>query len=415
MNRRMSALAAVLVAIQVALVLAIGALDGLTQAASAPLGVVDWAVLAAGAVSSLMSPLVGALIVSRRPAHPVGWILCAEFLGWDAGNLAGSFVRYGALARPGALPAVGLVAGLYFWPGLLSFALSIVLALLLPDGAWLTPRWRWVGRGAAVVAGLAAVGVLCAPGPVDDTIGVAIANPFGLGGPAGLVMQALSGLSFLLQGLFLVAAVSLILRFRRARDRERLQLKWIAAAFALEAALIAPMSVLMVIYPTAAQQPFWVQLFRAVVVLSGGLTPVSIAIAILRHNLYGIDVIIRRTLVYGVLTALLAAIYFSGVALSQVALTPLLGGSNDLGVVGSTLVIAALFQPLRRGVQAFIDRRFYRGKYNAARTLAAFSAQVRDEVELEQLTARLLAVVNETMRPAHVSLWLREPLRPKSS
>jgi hypothetical protein len=407
MSRRIGAVAGFLVALQVALVLAIGALDGATQAAAAPLGVVAWIVLTAQAISSLASPLVGALIVSRRPSHPVGWILCALYLGWDVTNLAGSYVRYGILARPGALPGVDLVAGLYFWPGQLSFALSIVLALLLPDGAWLSPRWRFLGRLTLALGALAAIGAALAPGPVDDSIGVRIANPFGLGGPVGVAMLVFSGLSLVMQLLYLPAVVSLILRFRRARDRERLQIKWIAAAYALGAALIAPLGVLLIIYPTTAEQPLWVQGFRVVVLLSGGLPPVCIAVAILRHNLYDIDVIIRRTLVYGALTALLGALYFGGVALSQVALTPLAGASNDLGVVGSTLAIAALFQPLRRGVQAFIDRRFYRGKYDAAHALARFNADVRDEVALDRLTARLLAAVDETMQPTRVSLWLR--------
>ena len=230
-------------------------------------------------------------------------------------------------------------------------------------------------------------------------------NPMGLGSLAG-AWNAIGPLFFISVGplFFITVMVPPVLRYRRAKSEVRQQLKWLAFA-TLPWVLIVVGAVLYAITGSSLLSMLlglWAPICIAAV-------SISIGIAILRYRLYDIDLIIRRTLIYGVLTALLAGVYFGGVVLLQTLLRPLTGAGNDLAVVATTLIIAAFFLPLRRRVQGFIDRRFFRRKYNSAKTIAAFSEHMRDEVELDTLTGRLVEVVDETMRPAHVSLWLRDP------
>jgi hypothetical protein len=242
-----------------------------------------------------------------------------------------------------------------------------------------------------------------APGELDQYTYPGLPNPLGIEGAVGDVLSAVEGSgNGILPAAILVSVSSMVVRFRRSSGRERLQLKWVAYAAALTAASFLASFVLPEPVPQAVQDAVFflgVGAFAAI--------PVAAGIAILRHRLYDIDVLINRTLVYGLLTLSLAVVYASGIVLTQVLFRALTGQETQLAIVASTLAIAALFGPLRRRVQGFIDRRFYRNKYDAAKTLESFSARLRDETDLETLSDDLVWAVRETVQPAHASLWLR--------
>jgi hypothetical protein len=364
--------------------------------------------VAAGAASILAFPAVGALIFWRRPEHPIGWLFCCVNLGWAINNFAGPYAKYALVVNPGAVPGGRLAAWFYFWPGPVSVALLVLLFLLFPDGRPLSNRWRlvaWLTVGYAVVS---AVTLAFAPGPIDDTIGFDVDNPAGIGGPVGHVVALLAGIvQPLTVPLLVVALISLALRQRRSRGQERQQLKWFTSALILYIILVGVDTVFFLYYGSESEMPGWASTFNEVAISSDVLIPISAGIAILRYRLYDIDVIINRTLVYGLLTASLVLVYFGAVIASQYVFRFLTGGESQLAVVASTLAIAALFNPLRRRIQGFIDRRFYRRKYDAYRTLDEFGARFREETDLDALKAHLVEVVRETMQPAHVSLWMR--------
>ncbi len=339
---------------------------------------------------------VGALIASRQPRNPVGWFIIGHALCFTLGEFGRQYAIYGVLTNPGSLPFARAMASPAYWawfPGLI-FMLSF-LPLYFPNGRLLSPRWRPVLWFAILATVFITAGTVIRPSG-DETRG--IPNPLGVEGhmfPAAfeVVVPALWCL------LAIVSSVSLLLRFRRSVGEERQQIKWVAYAVAL-----------MIFYTVTYQVlprdflPGWSSVFFA---LCLEVLWVSIAIAIFRYRLYDIDVVINRTLVYGVLTLLLAMIYFGGVVLVQATLRAVSGQESSLAVVASTLVIAALFNPLRWRIQNFIDRRFYRRKYDARETLAAFSLRLREETDLDRLGGELVSVVRETMQPGHASLWLR--------
>ena len=365
------------------------------------------------AITILAFPVVGALIFWRRPEHPISWLFCAANLGWAINNFVGPYAMYALVADPGSLPAGELAAWFHTWPQYISIGLLVLLLLLFPDGTLLSPRWRLV---VWVVVGMAAAGAMSsalAPGQIAD-IGFKINNPLGVEGPLGYVFGLLARL---LQPLIVVpiaaAALSLVLRQRRARGQERQQLKWFTSSVALVSVLGAAQVTLP--YGSESAMPIWAWVFNEVVIMSIVLIPVSAGIAILKYRLYDIDVLINRTLVYGTLTATLAALYFGGIVVLQRIFVLLTGEKFPLAVVASTLLIAALFNPLRRRIQSFIDRRFYRRKYDARKTLEGFSMKLRDETDLDALSEDLVGVVRETMQPAHVSLWLRPEASPKGT
>lgn len=334
--------------------------------------------------------LVGALIAWRHPLNPIGWIFCAGALAFSLSGLGESYAIYTLFAEPaGPLGGGRTMAWFSTWvwvPG--GVALVVYFPLLFPSGRLLSARWRPVAAAAIAAAAFLSVGIAFSPGRFDDL--PQVENAYGVGGTAGDVFGAFQSLGWLLLVVCLVAsATSLVLRFRRARGVERLQLKWVAAA-----------SVLLV-----ASFLLW-EVWEGLVPLGIGAMVGAAGIAILRYRLYDIDVVINRTLVYGVLTATLAGAYLATVLLLQVALSPLTEES-DLAIAGSTLAVAGLFRPARRRIQAIVDRRFYRRRYDAARTLERFGTRLRDQVELDSLSVELRAVVSETMQPAHVSLWLR--------
>jgi hypothetical protein len=364
----------------------------------------------------LTFPLVGALIASKRPKNPVGWICLAVGIIWMIMPMSSSYGVYGLVVRPSSLPFPAAIGSLGEWMWAPAVGLfGIYLILLFPDGRLPSRRWRpfaWLS-GAVIV--LVSAGFILSPGPMDGLGGVR--NPFGLEKYPWLA-DATLGVMVLLPLCILVSAISLVLRFLHSEGEQREQIKWLAFAASILglgfSSYIIP-SFFVVEDPTGGAGPLWVNLLEDAVTLSFAGVPVAVGIAILRYRLYEIDLLINRTLVYGLLTAVLIAVYFGGVTLLQGVLRGLTGQNSTLAVVASTLVIAALFNPLRRRIQSFIDRRFYRKKFDAKKTLEAFSAQLRNETDLHALGDDLVGVVRETMQPAHVSLWLRPDPPPRAS
>ena len=347
-------------------------------------------------------PTVGALVASRRQANPIGWILCGLGLMLSLSDFAGDYALQALLTRPGSLPGGELMAWLAAWGHGPSIVGAFVLVcLLFPDGRPLTPRWRPVVWLAAIITPALGLGALV-PGPLADF--PFVNNPIAFGGTAAQAVNFLVKAAFiLLLATLLAAGVCLILRFRRSRGDEREQLKWVVGGGALVVIIFLSAPIFWCT-PGLSGTPLWPTLF----VLALLALPLSMGIAILKYRLYAIDLIIRRTLVYGVLSGLLVLAYFGSVVLLQNVLRTLTGQEqSQLVTVVSTLAIAALFNPLRHRVQNLIDRAFYRRKYDAGRVLAAFSATARDEVELNPLIDQLLQAADETVRPEHVSVWLR--------
>ena len=335
---------------------------------------------------------VGAVVVGRRPHHPVGWLLLALGLSVVASGVATGYAKYGLLVRPGALPAA-VYAAAYNNVGLLLIAPCLGFILLLtPTGSLPSPRWRW-WAGVTAAAPLVAV-LSSALLPFEQPL-QSVTNPLAVPALADPLL-AVAGVALLTTGLtLLVAAWSLVVRFRRARGVERQQLRWVALAAALTA--VAVLGIVAAAATGIGTALDW--LLGACM----ALLPVAIGAAVLRYRLYDLDRIVSRTLAYGLLTVLLGGGY-AGLVL---VLGQLLGRSSSLAVAGATLAVAAAFRPARRRVQSAVDRRFDRRRFDAALTIAAFSARLRQQVDLDTLTGDLLAVVDQTMQPTRASLWLR--------
>jgi hypothetical protein len=314
--------------------------------------------------------------------------------------LSSEYAIHALVAKPGSLPGGPAATWVSSWVWVAHVGLMASLALLFPDGQLPSRRWPplvWIVVSVVVVG---TVAMALSPGPIDG-LGP-IRNPLGIEGVPNFD-ALLTALSY---ALALVAAASLLLRFRRTRGVQRQQIKWFAYTGAV-AAIGGVLTYIGGLGATGVSWARWSGLALVVVGIAG--VPIAMGIAILRYRLYEIDLLINRTLVYGALTATLTLIYFGGVTTVQAIFRALTGQEEQpqLAIVVSTLVIAALFNPLRRRIQGFIDRRFYRRKYDAAKTLEAFSKKLRDETDLDALNAELVGVVRETMQPAHVSLWLR--------
>ena len=339
---------------------------------------------------------VGALLVAKRPDNPIGWIISANALIVGIFPACESYAAYvmSTSGHPDALAVFGAWANSWYWYLLLALTF-IYLPLLFPDGRLPSRRWLPVAVVPGIgVAGIAILGALTET-LRGQTFDYRIDNPIGIEDLTHVEdLQAFAVLGGVLAFGAVGAVSSVVVRFRRSRGTERQQLKWFLYA-------AAPI----VTFPAIDALPVIVSGLLAGWVLLG--LPVAIGIAVLRYRLYEIDLFINRTLVYGPLTAMLVLVYFGGVVGLQAALRTLTGQESTLAVVASTLAITALFSPLRRRVQGFVDRRFYRKKYDAAKTLEAFSAKLRDETDLQALNEELVKVVMETMQPAHVSLWLR--------
>jgi hypothetical protein len=344
----------------------------------------------------VVAATVGAVLAGRLPRHPVGWLLLGVGLSVAGSGVADGYARYGLVARPGALPAARWVAIYSPATTLVGLALVGYVLLLTPTGSLPSPGWRWWARLAAAgpVAFVAALTV--GPGlviPPYDTV----IDPVAIPALAGAVLAAIVAGFFVTVAGLLVGAGSLVARFRRARGTERQQLRWLALAAALTGAAAAVVGIGMAVDATA------VPLFAAGVCLA--LLPLATGAAILRYRLYDLDRIISRTLAYGLLTVLLGL----GYAAVVLGLGRRLPQGSSLAVAAATLAVAAVFQPLRRRVQAAVDRRFNRRRHDAAQVIEAFGSRLRDQVDLDAVGVELLAVVDQTMAPTRASLWLRPP------
>jgi hypothetical protein len=350
---------------------------------------------------------VGAVIAPRLPPrNPVGWLFCAIGFVAAMGLFVAEYAIVTLLAEPGSLasklPGGDAAAWVSSWLWVLHLGLFVFLALLFPDGKPPSPRWQpfaWL-IGLVTAAGTVAVALWpeTAGGltPTNSPLSVEAAT------------DVLNPVETIMLSLGLMAVLSLVVR-RHSKGVERQQVKWFAYALVW----LATSSTLTFILSDTLGLP-WLEWVSFVLVMAGvvGL-PVAVGIAILKYRLYNIDTLINRTLVYGALTALLVTVYVGGVVLLQGAFRVLIGQESQLAIVASTLAVAALFRPMRRRIQGFIDRRFYRRKYDARKTLEVYSAKLRDETDLDALRDDLMGVVGETIQPAYVSLWLRSQTAPK--
>jgi hypothetical protein len=353
--------------------------------------------------------LVGAVLASNRPRNPVGWFFVFSAASFAVSEATFRYAVYGLVIDPGSLPLARAMAWPATWlwvPGVL--LVLVFLPLYFPNGRLLSLRWRPVMWLAIFVSGATVVNWAFLPGKVSDASD--ITNPLGLAAlrPAIGELEVVMAVVFL--GFILSSVVSLVVRFRRSQGQERQQMKWLTYA----AATVVGMVLLTTLLEAANLVFFSEMAALATDLLIAGI-PIGVGIAVLKYRLYDIDRIINRTLVYGSLTAMLALFYFGGVTATQALLRTLTDQEKlpQLAIVVSTLLIAALFTPFRHRIQSFIDRRFYRRKYDARKTLEAFSIKLRDETDLEALNNDLVGVVRETMQPAHVSVWLRPDTVPK--
>jgi hypothetical protein len=339
--------------------------------------------------------VLGVLITSRHPRNPIGWLFCGVAVTASLMSLSRGVAELW-LDGNGVPDWIGETAA---WYGDISWILVILpaatfLLLLFPDGRLPSPRWRVVAACAGVGIGLLFVADGFDAGALADY--PELENPYGVDSPA---LDAIMGIAVLALAVAMVGSpVSLVLRFRRAGRVERQQIKWLALAGAVAAVTF--------VIALAGYEVWGSEVSDGAIMVSVLMIPVAAGVAVLRHRLYEIDVVINRTLVYGALTATLAGAYLGSVLLLQLALSPLTEESG-LAIAGSTLAVAALFRPARARIQHAVDRRFYRRRYDAARTLEVFGVRLRDQVDLDALGGELRAVVAETMQPAHVSLWLR--------
>ena len=342
--------------------------------------------------------IIGAILASRLPTNALGWLFCAAACIAAVAHFSAEYAIYALLARPNPLPAGVALAWLTSWVWILFIGCIVLSFLLFPDGRLPGRGWTWLAWLSVLLISVVAVWQAFSPGVI---VGLgSIRNPLGIEGlpsaykPVQTIVFAL---------LFVVTISTFVLRLRRARGIERQQIKWPAYI-----AVMAAVGSVLTYNISEAMGARWLEWAGFVVLLAALVSfPISIGIAIVRYRLYEIDLLINRTLVYGSLTATLVALYFGGIVVLQRIFVLLTGQQSTLAVVASTLLIAALFTPLRRRIQGFIDRSFYRNKYDARKTLEAFSAQLRDETDLDALGEDLVGVVREAMQPAHVSLWLR--------
>ena len=377
-------------------------MDSLLRQAGRP----DLAALVPGSVvgpvlAMVSAATVGAVLASRRPRHPVGWLLLGFALSLTASGVINSFVAYGLVVRPGALPAANLSARAY--GPLICLALAILgfILLLTPTGSPPTRGWRWWARVSAGAMAVALVAATLAPGSLDP-VRMAVRGPLDPGCFGGALRAASVLAQAVAIGVILAGGASLVVRYRRARGVERQQLRWVTLAAALTGVAMVAFAVLLGLGSPLAD---W---------FSAGATmflPLATGAAILRYRLYDLDRIISRTLAYGLLTLLLGG----GYAVVVLGLGQLLGRESPLVVAAATLAVAAVFQPARRRIQQLVDRRFNRRRYDAARTIAAFSGRLREQVDLATLTDELLAVADQTMQPTRASLWLRPPRPPDAA
>jgi hypothetical protein len=377
-------------------------LDHLSRQAGRPdLAQLTLSALVGPVLSLVSAATVGAVLASRRPGHPVGWLLLVLGLSLAWAGVVPAYAAYGLLARPGALPAAHAVARNFSIMAVTAqTALSFVL-LLTPTGRLPSPRWRWWARVTAAAAAILLVALTVASGPLDPQY-LVLGGPFDPRGQGGVLLVVTQlALAFATLAV-VVGAASLVVRFRRATGVERQQLRWVAWAAGL--AVLGAVVALGGLAVGATAVVSWA------ISTCLALLPLALGAAVLRYRLYDLDHILSRTLTYGLLTLLLGG----GYAAVVLGLGQLLGRDSPLVVAGATLAVAALFGPARRRIQAAVDRRFNRRRHDTAETIAAFGDRLHQQIDLDTLSTELLAVVDQTMQPTQASLWLR-PRPPSSS
>ena len=357
----------------------------------------------------LAFPLTGLVILVRQPTNRIGWVLHGIGVAWAVDLLLSVYTTVGLQLRPGSLPGAGAVAALYegTWV-LIILPIGTFVVLLFPDGRLPSPRWRFVAWASAAVMVVVPVLIVLTPGTLEEAPAAGMANPLGVEAAAG-ALTVLMGVFLPLVPLCIIAsAVSLVVRFRRAGGVVRQQLKWLTLAVAVVAGLFGVTMAATLLASTGppGADPFGVRLLQTLSLASFILVPAAIGTAVLRHRLFDIDVVINRAVVYTALTAALALAYLGTVLLLQQVLRPLTD-SSDLSVAGSTLAVAGLFRPLRSRLQRVVDRRFYRRRYDAQRTVGDFAVRLRSELDLRAVGEDLRLVVEQTVQPSSVQLWLR--------
>jgi hypothetical protein len=343
---------------------------------------------------------IGGLIALRRPGNLIGWLLAVIGLLFAIVLACSAVARWGLETGDLRKPVAEWISvGTSLWV----IALGLIgtqLPLRLPDGRLPSPRWRWFSRISIALIAITLIGMGTQRGLVEGV--PRIANPLG-----AAWAEPLAATIFLVIVCFVIGIAALFRRYRHASELDRVQLRWVALGGGVFLAVYLVTLPLPGVLGASEDSPT-ADLITTISQTAFAALPIAIGYAILRHRLYDIDVVVNRTLVYGALTATLAGTYLGSVLLLQFLLGGITGDSG-LAVAGSTLAVAALFRPARAHIQAAVDRRFFRRKYDAQRTLEAFSSRLRDEVDLRALSSELGAVVRETLQPAHLSLWLRAP------
>lgn len=360
------------------------------------------------AVMAVAFSTVGAIIASRHPGNLIGWIFCAIGVLSGLRSLTVQYAIYEFVARSGSLPGGEALALTFPWNWVPYVALLVLLGLLFPDGRLPGRRWRPFAWLTVATASVATIALAVSPEPLW-ALGSTLRNPLGIEGlNSGVIWIVTQACMYTLA---LVSAASLIVRLRHTSGIRHQQLKWVVAAGTLAATGAISNRVLNPLLDSA-----WISWVTFVLMMGGLMSiPIAMGIAIFKHHLYDIDWIINRTLVYSSLTASLALVYVGSVVSLQAIFRALTDQDSQLAVIASTLAIAALFNPLRSRMQGFVDRLFYRRKYDAAKTLEAFSTKLRDETDLNALSGDLIGVVRETMQPTHVSLWFHPDTLPKGA
>lgn len=353
---------------------------------------------------------VGAVVAVRRPGNVVGWLLLAAGLVFAQGSMCFEYANWAL----GPASSAGGAAALWVTDALSTLALVLIPTALVvfPDGRLLSPRWRPLTWLAGLTAASLVIGSGFVPGRLDPA--APGPNPLGIDG-AGSLIDAIGLLGWVLALLLYAAAGAVtVIRLRRSTDATHQQMKWVSYAAAVLGVVWAQWTVLY-LAGVMGDAMFAIELSIVAAAMAG--VPVAMGIAILRYRLYGIDVIIRKTLVYGLVVVILAAVYLGGVLLLSEALRSVTGGTGAVAVTVSTLVVAAMFQPLRRRVQRGVDRRFYRDRYDSTSIVGLFNQRMRDQIDLGALETELLAVVTTALQPASVGLWIRDDLadRPRSA
>ena len=372
-----------------------GAATSLTIAAVDGAGVKGGLLVAISTIALfLVASIVGGLVASRHPSNPIGWILCSFTAIQGVSLVLEGYTEYYLSSGGGSLRVAEAAAWVNNWSYVSAFLTVTLVLLLFPDGHLPSRRWAPALWCCLVGNALFAAGVALDTGPLHEY--PEIVNPLGVSHRLASVIGPI-GITLTLIALF-ASAGSVIVRFRRSTGVERQQIKWLAVASVIAAAAMLGAAAI----GFAGSD----NLANAVIVLGILCIPVAIGVAMLRYRLYDVDRVISKTLVYGSLTVVLGASYVGLVLAGQALFSAFAGGSN-LAIAVSTLAVAALFLPARSRVQRFVDRRFYRRRYDAQRTLEGFGARLREQVDLETLNGELRTVVQETMQPAHVSVWLR--------